>query len=47
MTDGVNALLPVLKLELLLLLGEQARIDARILDELAVLHDACEARLEQ
>ena len=46
-TDGVDALLPVLKLELLLLFGEQARVDARILDEFAARHDALEPCLEQ
>ena len=45
--EGVDALFPVLKLELLLLLGQQARIDARILDELAALDHAFEPRLEQ
>ena len=46
-TDGIDALLPVLELELLLLVRQQARIDARILDELAGLDHALEPRLEQ
>ena len=45
--DGVDALLPVLKLQLLLLFGEQARIDSRVVDELSALDDALEPGLEQ
>ena len=47
MTDGIDALLPVLKLELLLLLGEQAQFDPRIFDELAAFDGAFELGLEQ
>ena len=45
--DGMDALLPVLELELLLFFRQQARIDARILDELAALHHALDPGLEQ
>ena len=47
MTDGMDALLPVLKLQLLLLLGEQTRIDPWILDEFAALDNSRELCLEQ
>ena len=47
MTDGVDTLLPVLKLDLLLFLREQTRIDPWILHELAALDGALEPRLEQ
>ena len=39
-TEGVDALLPVLELQLLFFLGEQARIDPWIVDELTALDDA-------
>ena len=47
MTDGIDALLPILKLELLLLVGQQTRIDAGIVDEFSVFDDALESSLEQ
>ena len=47
MTDRIDVLFSVLKLELLFLPGEQTRIDSWILDEFAALHDACEPCLEQ
>ena len=47
MTDGIDALLPVLKLDLLLLLAEKARIDPWIFDEFAALDSAFEPGLEQ
>ena len=47
MTDGMDALFPVLELELLLLLGEQARIDPWIFGELAAFDEAGELCLEQ
>ena len=47
MTDGIDTLLSVLKLDLLLFFREQARIDPRIFDELAALDRALEPRLEQ
>ena len=46
-TNGVDSLLPVLKLELLLLLGEQTRIDSWIVDKLAALEHALQPCLEQ
>ena len=47
MTDGVDALLPVLKLQLLLLFGEQAGVDPRVVGELPALDDTLEPGLEQ
>ena len=47
MADGVDASFPVLKLEFPLFVREQARVDARILDELATLDRAFEPRFEQ
>ena len=47
MTDGIDTLLSVLKLDLLLFFREQTRIDPRIFDELAALDGALEPRLEQ
>ena len=45
--DRVDALLPVLELELLFFFGQQARVDARILDKLTALDHAFDPRLEQ
>ena len=47
MANGVDASFPVLKFELPLFVREQARVELRILDELASLHCAFEMRLEQ
>ena len=46
-TDGVDSLLPVLKLKLLLLLGEQTRIDSWVVDKLAAVDHTFQASLEQ
>ena len=46
-TDGIDALFPVLKLQLLLLFGEQAGIDPGVVDELSALDDTLEPGLEQ
>ena len=45
--DRVDALFPILKLELLFFFGQQTRVDAWILDKLTALDCAFKLRLEQ
>ena len=45
--DGMDAPFPVLELEFLLFLRQQARVDARILDEFAALDHALDPGFEQ
>ena len=45
--DRVDVSIPVLELELLFLLRQQTRVDARVLDDLTGRHDALQPRLEQ
>ena len=46
-SNGVDSLFSVLKFKLLLLLGKEARLDPRILDQFAALYEAFEPRLEE